>query len=175
LFFAALPDPRTAMALDAVREALGIELGLPDEGRPKDLLHVSLYGLGLFASLPSEVVRTARRIGEAVKVPAFEVALDRLETFSTRRGHRLVLTSSKGAAAWRPLWDAMGKSFLASGRRAIPFSRFKPHLTLIYDGKLIPRRILATPITLTVRDFVLVLSIHGETRHEHLGRWTLEG
>lgn len=174
LFFAVLPDPRTSELLEAVLQASRAEHGLPDERRAKELLHVSLYGFGLFAHLPSEVVRIAREIGDAVKVPAFQMTLDRLETFTTRRGHPLVLTCSEGKAAWRPLWGAISRGFMASGLSAVPFSRFKPHVTLIYNGKPMPPRRLEKPITLMVREIVLVLSIHGETRHEHLGRWPLD-
>lgn len=50
---------------------------------------------------------------------------------------------------------------------------FEPHMTLLYRGQLIPEVVLDEPVGWTVRDFVLVHSLQGEGRHEHLCYWLL--
>jgi 2'-5' RNA ligase len=51
---------------------------------------------------------------------------------------------------------------------------FTPHLTLSYDNYRIKERFVE-PISWTVREFELVLSLVGETKYEVRGRWQLRG
>jgi 2'-5' RNA ligase len=51
---------------------------------------------------------------------------------------------------------------------------FTPHLTLSYDNCRIKERFVQ-PISWTVREFKLVLSLVGETKYDFLGRWQLRG
>jgi len=53
-------------------------------------------------------------------------------------------------------------------------SSFTPHVTLLYDGRVVTER-LVEPIRWTVREFVLVRSLLGKTRHIVIGRWPLRG
>jgi hypothetical protein len=43
------------------------------------------------------------------------------------------------------------------------------HVTLLYDKRVVDEQ----PIT--VREFVLVRSLHGQTRHTDVARWQLRG
>jgi 2'-5' RNA ligase len=56
------------------------------------------------------------------------------------------------------------------GRWVVP--RFTPHLTLLYDNRYVEGRDVE-PIAWSVREFVLIHSVLGKTRHIHLGRWPL--
>ena len=50
---------------------------------------------------------------------------------------------------------------------------FTPHLTLLWADRCVEAYPIA-PITWTVRDFVLVLSLPGQSRHIHVGHWQLQ-
>jgi 2'-5' RNA ligase len=51
--------------------------------------------------------------------------------------------------------------------------KFEPHMTLLYQGHVIPEVMLDKPVTWTVRDFALVHSLQGESKHEQLCYWLL--
>ena len=53
-------------------------------------------------------------------------------------------------------------------------SQVTPHVTLLYDDVLVEERAVE-PIRWTVREFVLVHSLLGQTRHVPLARWPLGG
>jgi len=49
-----------------------------------------------------------------------------------------------------------------------------PHLTLLYDARRVDEQPI-DPIRWTVREFVLVHSLLGQTRYIPLGKWPLRG
>jgi 2'-5' RNA ligase len=51
-------------------------------------------------------------------------------------------------------------------------SRYTPHMTLLYDDSLVMERPVET-MAWTVREFVLVRSLLGQTVHVPLARWPL--
>ena len=51
-------------------------------------------------------------------------------------------------------------------------SHFVPHMTLLYDRRVIAEQATA-PVYLTVRDFALVHSLVRQGRHIELARWPL--
>jgi 2'-5' RNA ligase len=48
------------------------------------------------------------------------------------------------------------------------------HVTLLYDKRVVDEQPIE-PISWTVREFVLVRSLHGQTRHTDVARWQLRG
>jgi RNA 2',3'-cyclic 3'-phosphodiesterase len=54
----------------------------------------------------------------------------------------------------------------------VPTYKSRPHISLAY-GLPAKRRIAIPPIGWQVEEFLLIRSIHGEGRHEELGRWPL--
>ena len=85
-----------------------------------------------------------------------------------------MLTGDKDAAAWRTLHAALGAALTRAGLGGATKGEFKPHVTLLRDGKRAPPLPIA-PLSWMVRDFVLVHSLLGKTTHVHLGRWPLRG
>jgi 2'-5' RNA ligase len=55
----------------------------------------------------------------------------------------------------------------------LPAYECTPHMTIDDSGSGRPGRLLAQPIVWLVEEFVLVESVHGETRHVEWGRWRL--
>ena len=49
---------------------------------------------------------------------------------------------------------------------------FRPHMTLIWASRRVDEYPIV-PIRWTVREFVLVRSHVGQSRHEYIGRWPL--
>jgi 2'-5' RNA ligase len=84
----------------------------------------------------------------------------------------LVLANSDRLPALENLWTMLREAMAAAGLPAK--GRFFPHVTLLYDGRCIPATEI-DPVGWTVHDFVLIRSVHGESRHEYLARWPLGG
>jgi 2'-5' RNA ligase len=61
-----------------------------------------------------------------------------------------------------------------AGAALKPDKQFVPHITLLYDGQVIPVLDIA-PIRWTVDRFVLVQSKLGQTQHIVLQTWELAG
>jgi 2'-5' RNA ligase len=63
---------------------------------------------------------------------------------------------------------------MRNGLRCEKSPKFNPHVTLFRGAGEIPRQSVEA-VTWTVGEIVLIRSIIGEGRHEHLGRWSLGG
>ena len=172
LYFAVVPDeeaaPRIAKAADELRRRHCL-LG---RRRPTRLLHVSLGGVGGFFGLPDAAVAAAMHIGDTVSAAPFKVTFARATSFKGRERHPLVLRCGEGAAE---LMRLRGELVAALGFGHETRGAFAPHVTLMYDREAIPETDLDEPITWTVREFVLVHSLYGKSRHNHLARWPLCG
>jgi RNA 2',3'-cyclic 3'-phosphodiesterase len=172
IFLACLPDAETAARIHALAAGLKRDKDLTGTLILPEHLHVTLFHLGDWASLPDEVVRLAKEAAAQVAAAPFEVSFKRTESFRNRTGiYPLVLTGD--AAQWRALHTTLSAALKRAGLAAATQGDFEPHVTLLYDPvRLKPSAI--PPICWTVRDFVLVHSRLGKTTHGHLGRWPLE-
>lgn len=173
IFFAALPDTATASRIHALAEEqqrlhdFGGTLILPEH------LHVTLFHLGDWIELPSEIVARACEAAAQVEVRSFDVSFTRIESFRNRTGvYPFVLTGA--AEAWRPLRTALGAALKKTGLGGAVHEAddFRPHVTLLRDERH-ARPGAIEPIAWRVRDFVLIHSMLGKTTHVHLGRWPL--
>ncbi len=175
IFFACLPDVETAARIHGLAERIKHEHALEGTLILPDHLHVTLFHLGDWHSLPEDIVRLAIAAAETVAADPFEVAFNRAGSFSNRTGiYPLVLTGFRTAARWQALHAALAAALKQAGLGAATQSEFKPHVTLLRDDtRLEPRAI--EPISWTVRDFVLIHSLLGKTEHRHLGQWRLQG
>jgi RNA 2',3'-cyclic 3'-phosphodiesterase len=175
IFLACLPDAVTAARIHALAEDLKREKGFTGPLILPEHLHVTLFHLGDWASLPEEVVRLAEQASAQVEAPAFDVTFVRAESFRNSTGvYPFVLTGAKDAAQWRPFHDALGAALKRMGLGGATQGEFKPHVTLLRDRLKVPPAAIA-PLSWTVREFVLVHSLLGKTTHIHLGRWPLRG
>ncbi|MGK9233161.1 2'-5' RNA ligase family protein [Inquilinus limosus] len=177
IFFAILPSPADAAMIRAQAEALRLDLGLRGRLQPPEVLHISLQSVGEYQSLPFALVDRAMRAAWTIELPRFEVTFDRVTSFGAGSGARpVVLRCQEGNAALSDLYEAFDPAMEAVGlyrRHTRP--RFSPHMTILYDRRIVPQTRLDAPITIPVRDFALVHSLYGESRHLILGRWPLRG
>lgn len=136
-----------------------------------DRYHITLCGTGAFGEVPFETIELLKQIGATVQDPVFDVFFDLTAAFSGSYGKRsLVLTASDALPALLALQKRLHDAMQAAN---LPVDeRFDPHITLLYDKRPAPR-IEIPRLSFTVPEFVLIRSVHGASRHDHLARWQL--
>ena len=174
LLFALFPDADTAAAIENQARNLRREHGLRGVPLAPDRLHLTLHHIGDYAGLPQGVVAAACDAAASIGAAPFEVAFDRAGSFAGRSGARpFVLRGGEGLGALMAFWKIFGFAMARGkvGRRMA--SQYTPHVTLLYDDKEIAEQPIE-PIRWVAREFVLIHSLLGQTRHIPLGRWTLK-
>lgn len=175
-YFALRPDEPSARAAVKLakrfRRHHGLQGRLYDAGR----LHVSLCTAISRKGPRKGDVMMARHAAGRVQVAAFEVGFDRLCTFGSGGRRAIVLCCSLGSAQLAYLHERLTGELVKSGIGKGPnrdHSTFSPHLTLLRTRGSVPETRLNAPICWRVRDFVLVRSLVGRSRHIDLGKWPL--
>ncbi len=119
------------------------------------------------------MVAKGRMAGAATKASPFEVSFDKAVSFANRPGNNpFTLQGGEGVAALIDFQKALGLQM--AGAALKPDKQFLPHITLLYDGQVVPVQAIA-PIRWTVDRFVLVQSKLGQTQHIVLQAWDLNG
>jgi len=177
-FFLALrPTEEMLDAFEQLAQRLRGEHGLKAGPRPKELFHVSLFSLGRYEGPQEEADQLIARVLAAaatVHCRAFAARFDRVMSFG-RGAHAkpLVAVGGEGLMALATFRETLGDTLKQAGLQIAAQAHFKPHLTLLYDRGSVPEQAVA-PIQWTVREFFLIHSRIGQSRHEVLGRWPLE-
>ncbi|MEI9852851.1 MAG: 2'-5' RNA ligase family protein [Sphingomonas sp.] len=158
LYLMAKPSAAKALEIDRLRRALDI-------GRTygAERLHMTLLRLWDGQGSPASWITLLCRALASLDAPPFEVRFERV------RRNALV-----GGAAMRDarLFQQRLVQFLAPLGLPVPEYAFKPHLSLAY-GASPERNVAVPPICWIVEELLLIRSIHGQGRHEELGRWPL--
>jgi RNA 2',3'-cyclic 3'-phosphodiesterase len=172
LMLMAKPDEADANRIARIADERVTQLGFGGRLVRPDLLHFTLYLIGLFPDVPQSIIDAVVRCGNTVGMRPFIVSLDTVMNFHRRNGPPLiVLCGNDGVLGLRMLHKMLGVALartLGPGR-SMPF---EPHMTLSYRAMEIPRTAIE-PIRFTIREFVLVNSIFGTSRHDVLLRWHL--
>lgn len=170
-FFAVLPPPAVAQSVHALGHQLRRSIGLRGKLIGPDRYHITLCGTGAFGEVPFEIVELLKQIGATIQDPVFDVFFDLTAAFSGSYGKRsVVLTASDTLPALLTLQTRLHDAMQAAN---LPVhERFNPHITLLYDKRPAPR-IEIPRLSFTVPEFVLIRSVHGTGRHDHLARWSL--
>lgn len=172
LFFALRPDDEAAQSALRQAERLCREHGLSARPCAPERLHVSLASAESARGRRKGDAETALRIADDIELKPFSVDFDRIRTFHCGDRNAIVLRCRRGAADISALRRKLRHLLTKAGFRNGP-DRFSPHLTLLWTKCRIPDLCLDRPIGWTVRDFVLVRSLFGRSRHIDLGRWAL--
>jgi 2'-5' RNA ligase len=175
LFFAFLPEPAVVSQVsDLGKRVCGAHRF---RGKPiwPDRLHVTLLSaMDVYCGLEENIDR-AKRAGARIDAAAFDVALDVTESFFVRTAsHPFVLTSGKGIAAASWLRQLLIVAMIEEGFEVPIPGGFSPHMTLMWADRCV-EQYPTLPIQWTVREFALVLSHVGQSRHEYLAHWRLRG
>ncbi len=178
LLFLIYPGAETAQAIAALAAEQKLAHGL--RGRPLalDRFHITLQHMGDHAGLPIDMVRASQQVAESfARGGSFDVTFDRVGSFGGRaRNLPFVLRGEDGLEPLKAFNQSLADGMARSGGRLAKWARpvFTPHVTLLYDAVSVPEQVVP-PITWTVREFMLVHSLLGQTRHIVLDRWTLGG
>jgi 2'-5' RNA ligase len=175
LLFLIYPDTVARWPISRLARHCRDELNL--HGRPleTDIFHATLVHLGDFPGLPHDIVARAVQAAAKVQMAPFEVSFDRVKSFSRRPGKRpLVLHSGEDAVPLMTFQQALVDALIGVKLARSGASKFRPHVTLLYDRKEVDDHVVDT-VGWTVREFVLVHSLLGQARHDVLARWPLVG
>jgi RNA 2',3'-cyclic 3'-phosphodiesterase len=175
VLLAALPDATMNARAGEIARDVRRRLRLSATPIPPERLHVTLLSVGGFdGSCPPAVIDATMRAAGTVSMAPFKVEFDRVASFSGSHGQRaLVLTGDgDGIAGFMRLRDALKHALMNAGLRLPRQSGFSPHLTMMYDENRISE-FAVEPIGWTVSRFVLIDSLVGQSRHVHLGQWSL--
>lgn len=174
LFFAVYPDKATATLMAGLSASLRQAFGLGGKPIPPERLHITLHHLGDYVGLPAAIVAAASRAGGELALPSFIVTLDHAASFYGRSHNRpfVLRGADSDLGLLHELHRALGDRLAAHGLGRYATRTFAPHLTLLYDDKLVPA-LAIEPIRWTVREFVLVHSLLGRGEHRILQRWRL--
>lgn len=175
LYFAIIPEPKIASRAIDLAEKLCDRHKLSGKLYRPELLHISLTAIGAFHELPEDIIFAAMQAAATITAAPITVTFDRVMSFAGRDNHALVLGCSTGSAELRALYDALGSAIGHVGLTPNLRPGFVPHMTLLRNRAPVSEIILDEPISWVVLDFVLVHSLLGRSKHEHLGRWPLLG
>ena len=171
LMFLLYPDMATAQRIAAEARRLKDALGLRGAPLLTDRFHITLHHLGDYVGLPNDVVAKGKAAGEGMVHAPFKVTLDRAVSFANRPGNNpFTLQGGEGVEAVVEFQKTLGLRM--AGVALKPDKQFVPHVTLLYDGQVVPAQAV-DPIGWTVDRFVLVQSKLGQTQHIVLGEWSL--
>jgi 2'-5' RNA ligase len=175
VFFALSPVEDDLPRIVQAREGLRCDLGLTGRGIDPPMLHLSLHLVGGYDGLPGDVVRRAVQAGALVRAAPLDLVFDQAMTFRRDRIDHAYVLCTVESPALDGLYEVLGNALRSVGFRRVA-SRFRPHMTLLYDKRVVA----AHPIALlpwTARHLVLVHSVRGlgHSRHNHLARWRLDG
>jgi 2'-5' RNA ligase len=175
LFFSIFPEASTAARIAHIAERLRAKYRLLGSPLQTTRFHVSLHSFGEYDDAPPPVVAKAKDAAALVNAAPFRVSFNCAQSFSGRDGnHPLVLTGDDGVVGLTRLYSSLCTALRTVGFRPDASSAFTPHVTLLYDARRINEQFIE-PIGWTVREFVLVLSLIGRTKHVPLDRWQLRG
>jgi 2'-5' RNA ligase len=172
VFLAILPDEATAVRIAHLAQRLRDKHGLTGRPLATRRFHVSLHYVA--AHPPPRVVATASEAFEAVGMPPFRIAFDRVQSLGGkgRRNKPLVLSGGDGVAGLLQLQAQLGRAMEQAGLGRWIGPSWLPHLTLLYDWRDVKEEAV-DPVSWDVRELVLVHSLPGRSRYDLLARWPL--
>ena len=173
IFFALYPDDETAERAVALTHRFRRRYSLSGRPMARERLHITLNPVGGAYELPTRLIDQAMEAAAKVRMPPFVVGLDRAVSWNSQGPRPLVVVGDEGDIGARMLYDrlhvALRQTCLVKpGKRSIT-----PHMTLMRDPVETPETFIA-PMRFAVREFRLIDSPYGESRHNVLGRWPLE-
>ena len=175
LFLGIFPDAAIPPAITRTAEGLRSRHALRGSPLQPERFHVTLFHLGDYVGLPEATVRAAAEAAGTITARPFEVMFDRVGSFTGKPGKLpLVLRGGAGVEPLKEFQQNLGEALKRAGLGRHVDARFVPHVTLLYDAKVVPEEPVE-PIGWTVNEFVLIHSLLGQTRHLPLGRWPLRG
>ncbi len=176
VFVALFPDAQASAHINRMAPQLREQHQLRGKLRPPSHFHITLSHLDDYAGLPTHIVQAASQacLASTASTPPFDVKLDCVKSFGGKPGNRpFILCDNSGNSDLRNFQKRLVAELAKHG---CPSDKgaFTPHLTLLYDDKIIPRAPI-DPVRWMAGEIVLVHSLLGKTRYFPLGCWPLGG
>ncbi|HVW72217.1 MAG TPA: 2'-5' RNA ligase family protein [Rhizomicrobium sp.] len=170
LFFAVRPDDEASMAIQSLGARLKSAHRLRGRVIAPQRLHNTLAAVHDSGAISENIAR-AKAIGDRLRHRGFAVRFDWTGSFQGHdRGHPFVLRGGEGL---EPLSEFRATLRIQMQRAGFAVDQsFTPHVTLLWADRCVEDYPVA-PICWTVREFVLVASLQGHSRHIDIARWTL--
>lgn len=174
-FFALLPDDDARVAIAAIGErfrkshrAIGSPVGA-------DSLHLPLCPKGKPERLCQPLEAALLEAGGAVRSAGFTLTLDSAMRFSARDGQFPFVLCADGNSTKSALQlrKAIAAEQARVGVQVGGVSSYLPHVVLLEGHAIEVIEESITPIQWKVREFVLIRSFFGQSRHHVIGRWPL--
>jgi 2'-5' RNA ligase len=170
LFFGVLLDSYAALRVSRCGHEFCQENHVIGKPRGKHLLHIALHHLGDHRHVPERTIFAAKRAAETLSLPAFEVSLNALATVSQGPSGRQALVFPAEGAGLVALHHGLGGTLRRVGLRAT--EHFRPHVAFLHGPYAMAQRSIE-PIRFMVREFALIHSDAGLSKHNVIGRWSL--
>lgn len=172
-FFAFRPPADATHSIDVFGRGLCWSLGSHSRLLGPSRYHITLGGIKGPGEAPDWVIAALMAVGGSVTAPIFDIAFDHARGYGQPGEPRAVfLASTQTISVLDDFYRRLCNAMQANGFRTN--SAFNPHLTLFYDEHPVTSAI-NPPVCFTVRDLVLIRSIYGTSRHDHLAHWSLGG
>jgi 2'-5' RNA ligase len=176
-FLAALPQGMAAEQMMQMAQGLRGEYALDGIARKPGQLHASLVALGTFDGLPKNLLADVADQLERIRLPQFQVQLNHVLSFRSKsrvsKTHPLVLCGDEGVRGLYGLRENLARAVSLAGIKKIT-SNFTPHVTLLYDQRLVDDRSV-DPLVWEVESFMLLCRHVDQGRpYTILGKWPLQ-
>lgn len=177
LFFALQPPAELFPLIQRIDGYFRREFGLKGALFSPQRLHVSLCGVQPREGVSEELVDLFTKIGDSMAMSPFDVVFDRAVSFARNGDKRaFVLRAGGDIVALIDFHRTMDAAMMRAGFNGR--SGFLPHMTLLYDGRLVVEHEVDT-VRWTAHDFVLLHSVpkagQRQVSYIELGRWPLQG
>lgn len=166
LFFAMLPPTDLRAQIAGLRNTIQRARRLRGHVIAAERLHNTL--LQIPAS--RRVVERAKDAAARLRAPAFPVRFEWTQSFTHHGQKPFVLSGGDGLAPLRAFQGLLRDTMRDAGLPTSP--GFTPHITLLWADALVEDAPIA-PLAWTVRDFALIASPQGHSRHIRLAQWRL--
>src|SRR6185312_3843949 len=173
LYFMLRPESRAARQMQRVGSQLRAENKSAGRLLEETRLHVTLLFLCSFGQLTRETFTTIHQAAATVAMPVFLAGFDWAVSFGNGSNRPLVLRGYDTVAGVMLLRRELVAAMRLIGLRSVT-EDYTPHVTLLRGTERIDDRPIEE-IRWLVREFTLIRSYYGQSRHEVLGHWPLRG
>ncbi|MBB5358198.1 2'-5' RNA ligase [Rhodanobacter sp. ANJX3] len=178
MFFALLPDEQAKAEIIRIGERFVKSHRLGGSSVDIDRLHITLTPIGKPDRLRQPLEGALLAAAENVRMKAFEVTLDSAMRFSNTsadgRFPFVLCADASTTQAALNLRKALAQAQYAQGLFVPGVSSYMPHVTLLYGHGVEAIEQPIPPISWRAREFMLIRSFFGQSRHEVMGRWPLD-
>jgi len=177
MFFAVLPDEDAKAEIIRIGERFVKSHRLGGSSVDIERLHVTLTPIGKPDRLRQPLEGALLAAAEEVQVNAFRITLESAMRFSNAgkdgRFPFVLCGDTTTTEAALKLRKALAEAQYKQGLLVPGVSSYLPHVTLLYGQGLEAIEQPIPPISWMAREFVLIRSFFGQSKHEVMGRWPL--